>query len=48
MRGKLMFESLKNGTLDLVDVALLNDALDCSDENDRRVAAELEAQKRNG
>lgn len=31
-----MYESLKNGTLDLADVALMNDALAVADENERR------------
>jgi len=31
------YESLKNGALDLADVAIMNDALDASDENERRV-----------
>lgn len=33
------FESLKNGTLSLADVALLNDALDVQYENERRYLA---------
>jgi hypothetical protein len=32
-----MYESLKNCTLDLADLALMNDALDASDENERRI-----------
>ncbi|WP_376712615.1 DUF6889 family protein, partial [Acinetobacter baumannii] len=28
MRGLCRFESLKDGTLDLADIALMNDALD--------------------
>jgi hypothetical protein len=31
-----MYESLKNGALDLADIARMNDALDVSDENERR------------
>jgi hypothetical protein len=31
------YESLSNGALDLADIALMNDALDASDENERRV-----------
>lgn len=31
-----LYESLKNGTLDLEDVARLNDALDVKYENERR------------
>nr|DAJ52318.1 MAG TPA: hypothetical protein [Caudoviricetes sp.] len=30
------YESLKDGTLDLADVALMNDACDVQDENERR------------
>lgn len=35
-RGLCRYESLKDGTLDLEDVALMNDALDIQDENERR------------
>ncbi len=38
IRGLCHYESLKNGALDLADMALMNDALDATDENDRRVA----------
>ena len=38
------FESLKDGTLDLEDIAQMNDALDVQDENERR-HAEAEATK---
>ena len=31
-----LYESLKNGTLDLEDIAKLNDALDVKAENERR------------
>ncbi len=31
-----LYESLKNGTLDLEDIAKLNDALDVKTENERR------------
>lgn len=34
-RGWCKYESLKDGTLDLVDVALMNEALDVQDENER-------------
>lgn len=30
------YESLKDGTLDLADVALMNDALDVQNENEAR------------
>jgi hypothetical protein len=33
------FESLKDGTLDIADIALMNDALAVQDENDRRMQA---------
>lgn len=31
------YESLKDGSLDLCDIARLNDALDVKDENNRRI-----------
>jgi hypothetical protein len=36
LRGCIKYESLIDGTLDLSDVALLNDALDVQDENEAR------------
>lgn len=36
IKGMCHYESLKNGTLDLADVALMNDALDVAAENERR------------
>lgn len=33
VRGMCRFESLKDGTLDLTDIALMNDSLDVIDEN---------------
>lgn len=36
LAGKLQFESLYNGAVDLAAVALLNDALDVLEENQRR------------
>ncbi|MFW1705945.1 DUF6889 family protein [Acinetobacter baumannii] len=33
MRGLCRFESLKDGTLDLTDIALMNDALDVQADN---------------
>jgi hypothetical protein len=40
VRGKsVSYESLKDGTLDLFDIALMNDAIDISDENERRAIA---------
>lgn len=38
------FESLKDGTLDLADIALMNDALDVQAENERRARAQQEQQ----
>lgn len=35
LAGMCRFESLKNGTLDLADIALMNDALSVREENDR-------------
>ena len=36
LRGLCRLESLYDGTLDLEQLALANDALDVMDENDRR------------
>lgn len=36
LEGLCSYESLKNGTLDLEDVAKMNDALDVRSENERR------------
>jgi hypothetical protein len=36
LKGLCKFESLKDGTLDLADIALMNDALDVQDENEAR------------
>lgn len=36
LAGCLRYESLLDGTVDLADVAALNDALDVRDENERR------------
>jgi hypothetical protein len=33
VRGMCRYESLKDGTLDLADIALMNDSLDVIDEN---------------
>jgi hypothetical protein len=38
IEGCCQYESLLNGTLDLVDIARLNDALDVRAENERRVS----------
>lgn len=40
--GMCRYESLKDGTLDIADVALMNDALDVKSENEWRY---LNAQK---
>ena len=32
-----LYESLKDGTLDLADIALMNDELDAAAENEHRV-----------
>jgi len=34
MRGLCKYESLKDGSLDLIDIALLNDALACKFDNE--------------
>jgi hypothetical protein len=39
MKGLIKYESLKDGSLDLCDIARLNDAIDIQDENSRRVSA---------
>jgi hypothetical protein len=36
MRGLCKYESLKDGTLSLADIALMNDALTVTDENNYR------------
>ncbi len=36
MRGLCKYESLLDGSLDIYDIATMNDALDVSDENERR------------
>ncbi len=36
VRGLCRYESLKDGSLNLEDVARMNDALDVVDENERR------------
>lgn len=38
LAGLCRLESLKDGTLDLADVQLMNDALDVRAENERRIA----------
>jgi len=48
LRGLCRYESLKDGTLDLADVALMNDALDVQDENERRYMEAMKEQNRGG
>jgi hypothetical protein len=45
LRGMCRFESLKNGAVDLYDIALMNDALDVQDENERRLSEALTKEK---
>lgn len=42
MRGLCTYDSLKNGTVDLCDVARMNEAIDVDDENRKRVAEWVE------
>ncbi len=37
LRGLCQYESLKDGAIDLADIARMNDALTASDENERRM-----------
>lgn len=37
IEGMCSYESLKNGALDLEDIARMNDALDVKAENERRI-----------
>ncbi|WP_298032523.1 hypothetical protein [uncultured Desulfovibrio sp.] len=46
LRGCCKYESLKDGTLGLHDIALMNDALDVRDENERRWLRAVKEQKR--
>lgn len=43
LEGLCRYESLKSGEIDLVDIALMNEALDVRDENNR-LQQELDAQ----
>lgn len=36
IRGMCKYESLRDGTIGLYDIALMNDALDVQEENERR------------
>lgn len=40
LRGVLQYESLLNGTVRMIDLARLNDALDVMDENEARMNKE--------
>jgi hypothetical protein len=42
LHGLCSYESLRNGALDLVDFARMNDALDVQHENERRMQLALE------
>lgn len=42
VKGMCQYESLKDGTLDLADVALMNDALDVIADNEQLVYEERE------
>jgi len=37
LRGLCKYESLKDGTVDLGDIAYMNDALDVLEENEARI-----------
>lgn len=39
LNGMCKYESLKDGTLSLADIALMNDALDVKNENEHRYMA---------
>jgi hypothetical protein len=41
LEGLCQYESLLNGTLDLFDIARMNDALDVKCENERRINAAI-------
>lgn len=45
-RGWCRYESLIDGTLDLADIVIMNDALDVLDENQARYRAVAEAANR--
>ena len=45
MEGMCRFESLKDGTLDLADVALMNDALSVRADNREFLLREMEQQR---
>jgi len=45
IKGMCKFESIKDGTLDLADIALMNDALDVVADNEYLVEEARENQK---
>lgn len=45
MEGLVKYESLIDGTLDMCDIALLNDALSVKRENEARVQTYMERNK---
>jgi Family of unknown function (DUF6889) len=45
VEGMCRYESLKDGTLELVDIARMNDALDVRYENERRLNQALTVEK---
>lgn len=46
IKGMCKFESLKNGMLDLADIALMNDALDVVADNEYLINEERENQRK--
>lgn len=42
IEGMCHYESLKNGAIDLEDIARMNDALDVKTENETRITRSLE------
>jgi hypothetical protein len=48
MRQLCHYESLIDGTLDLADIALMNEVLDAYDENDRRLREHYERDREHG
>ncbi|MDY6450712.1 hypothetical protein SKM58_07785 [Acinetobacter faecalis] len=46
VKGMCKFESLKNGKIDLADIALMNDALDVIADNEYLIQQERERQSK--
>lgn len=44
MRGMCRYESLKDGSVDLCDIAIMNEAIAVHEENSRRIHAALRPQ----